>query len=82
MDQFDAAVASMRRMVQDRPTYLLSFVGCEQGDPAQSADQDGDGVPWCNDCDDTNAAVYPGAPEVCGNGADDNCNGAVDENCP
>ena len=82
IDQFNAAIASMRGMVQNRPAYLQSFVSCESGDPAQSGDQDGDGVPWCNDCDDTNAAVYPGAPEVCGNGADDNCNGAVDENCP
>ncbi len=33
------------------------------------------------DCDDTNAAVYKNAPEVCGNMIDDNCNGVVDEDC-
>ena len=33
------------------------------------------------DCDDTRASVHPGAPEICGNGIDDNCNGQVDENC-
>ena len=33
------------------------------------------------DCDDTKATVHPGAPEICGNGIDDNCNGQVDEGC-
>jgi hypothetical protein len=30
------------------------------------------------DCDDTNVAIYPNAPEVCNN-RDDNCNGQIDE---
>ena len=82
MDQFTMAVSAMKDMVQNRPQYLQEFVACENGDPAQATDQDGDGVPWCNDCDDSNASVAPTAPEVCGNHIDDNCNGVVDENCP
>ena len=32
-----------------------------------------------SDCNDSAAAIHPGAAEVC-NGVDDNCNGATDEN--
>ncbi len=35
-------------------------------------------VPNANDCDDTDAAVFPGAVEVC-NGIDDNCSGVIDD---
>jgi hypothetical protein len=80
--QSQAAVAALKDEIVNRPQYLQSFGRCEQGNPADATDADGDGVPWCNDCDDGNAAVHPGAPEICGNHIDDNCNGVVDENCP
>ncbi len=54
------------------------------GDTTESApppDADGDGSPDTEDCDDADAAVYPGAIEVC-NGADDDCDSAVDEDLP
>ncbi len=52
------------------------------------ADLDGDG--WTEaqgDCDDTDAAVFPGAPEQCADdpeadGVDNDCNGEVDDDCP
>lgn len=48
---------------------------CEQ-DP----DEDDDGVDavFCGgtDCDDDDDRVYPGAPEVCGNGVDESCGGS------
>jgi hypothetical protein len=80
--QFQSALAAAHDVVANRAGYLQSFVSCEHGDPASSTDADGDGVAWCNDCDETNPAVHPGAPEICGNHVDDNCNGVADENCP
>ncbi len=43
-------------------------------------DIDGDGVANADDCSPTNAAIFPGAVEVC-NGVDDNCDGATDPGC-
>ena len=37
------------------------------------------------DCNDTNPYVFPGAPEVCGNGVDNSCDGVVpdcNDDCP
>lgn len=45
----------------------------------QPVDADGDGVTVADqDCDDDDAAIYPGRSEEC-NGIDDNCNDVVDE---
>ncbi len=41
-------------------------------------DNDGDGYTSIDDCNDNNATIYTGAPELC-DGLDNNCNGAVDD---
>lgn len=64
---------------------------CQTGQnqtPPPGSDADGDGfrtVAWNNraaDCLDTNAAVYPGAAELCSDGLDNDCDLYVDASDP
>jgi hypothetical protein len=48
---------------------------CERG-----RDVDNDGFATTVDCNDANAAIRPGAPEIFGNGVDEDCNGRDDVN--
>jgi hypothetical protein len=62
-------------------TWYADADGDGHGDPAVwvlDINQPPGYVAFATDCDDTNAAIYPGATEVC-NSLDDNCNGQVDE---
>ena len=71
---------------------LLALLGPALGDtggdtvaasePVALQDADGDG--WdveSGDCDDADATSHPGAPEVCGDHADNDCDGFVDQGC-
>ena len=60
--------------------FGLGFLmgGCGTTPRDTFIDNDGDGVPAHEDCDDANADIYPGAPEHCGSPlVDNNCDGQV-----
>ena len=62
-------------------TWYADADGDSYGDPASATQECEPGEGFVldgTDCDDTNAAVFPGAPELC-NGADDDCSGAADD---
>jgi hypothetical protein len=73
-----------------RPRLYECPNGCAGGAclPEACTDADGDSYAieggGCGpvDCDDANAAVNPGAAEVCDNGIDDDCNGLIDADDP
>ncbi len=79
--EIQEATQTARDVIASRAAYLQTFVDCERGVASAATDADGDGYRWCDECDDQSAAVHPGAPEICGNGIDDNCNGLIDEGC-
>ena len=62
---------------------LLSVFACRTKDGVVQdtsvliVDEDGDGVPASEDCDDGDPAVYPGAEELC-DGVDNDCDGEID----
>jgi hypothetical protein len=59
------------------------------GCPAENCDKDGDGFKGSQctppksqeDCDDNDAEIFPGAPELCGDGKAQNCVADVSCNC-
>lgn len=59
-----------------RPDAVRRWLSCYHDG---GLDADGDGVAWCRDCDDGSSTSFPGAPEVCGDGRDQNCNGLIDD---
>ena len=55
---------------------MFGLCACTASNPEAPAEPDADGDGWRvsnGDCDDENPEAYPGAPEVCDDGVDQNC---------
>jgi hypothetical protein len=78
LEEHEDAVASLRAFVPARAAHLDEWLACDAAPDASEHDGDGDGAPWCGECDDADPEVAPGAPEQC-NFADDDCDAHVDE---
>lgn len=76
---------SINILVQTRVTYYRDLDGDGYGSTASGSTQACTIIPGYSimdgDCNDNDASVNPGSPEICGNSNDENCSGAADENC-
>ncbi len=81
-----AELAKLKSILQGESgiTYpiLMEEVHCTGSNVSSDIDSDNDGYTvGGGDCDNSKPSVYPGAPEICADGIDQDCNGS-DKVCP
>jgi hypothetical protein len=74
-----SAVDSLRAALRARGDYIRSWLDCRSA--GTGTDADGDGHPFCFECNDSDPGAYPGAPEICGDGRDQSCDGSDRSGC-
>ena len=82
-DDCDDSDAASTAIVDDADCDgTVTAADCDDNDPTSTVvanDGDCDTFEVPADCDDTDPLVYPGAPELPGDGIDNDCNGVVDD---
>ncbi|HJN78114.1 MAG TPA: CotH kinase family protein [Myxococcota bacterium] len=73
--EHDSALERLAAYGHGRHAFLDARVDCKRG---SETDSDGDGYSSCEDCDDGDPLINPGAEERC-NQRDDDCNSHIDD---
>ena len=81
MESHDSAFDGVLRFLREREANVVEQVGCLTGG---NPDPDGDGSLCDQDCRPDDPLSYPGAPEICSDGIDQDCSGVPDDalECP
>ena len=75
LTEHEEAIPRLEDYLAARKPFLDSWVACARG---ETTDADGDGSAVCEDPDDGDPSIHPGATESC-NGRDDDADGDIDE---
>ncbi|MCP4809312.1 MAG: hypothetical protein GY913_11960 [Proteobacteria bacterium] len=79
MLQADSPLVDAGHILYVDPDGSPADIGAFGGPDAPDGDEDGDGFPAWQDCDDTDASVHPGAADEWYDGIDSDCGGEADD---